>query len=158
MTTATTTEPKTRKPFLQVLLDHAGNPPLPDGYDTWGYKITRPDLRTYRLPDGTRYRWPFPGATVTDPGTVVNGNACPTAATGGFCVALTLRGAGSGGYGHATILLLAYRISDAKLFHTSVSGTMAYTLPSWMLMIVAPRSAPTLSSASSPSSLSEVQM
>ena len=103
---------KTYRPFLDVILDTAGNPPLPTGYDTWGFKIVRPDLRTYQLGDGTRYRWPWPGHAVTDPGTAVNGHPCPTTTTGGFCIAKNLRGARSGGYGHATILLLAYRVAD----------------------------------------------
>jgi hypothetical protein len=105
-------QPKTYRPFLDVILDTAGNPPLPAGYDTWGFKIVRPDLRTYQLGDGTRYRWPWPGHAVTDPGTAVNGLPCPTTTTGGFCIAKNLRGAASGGYGHATILLLAYRVAD----------------------------------------------
>ena len=110
-TTTTADAPKTYRPFLDIILDVAGNPPLPGGYDTWGFKITRPDLRTYELGDG-HYRWPWPGGTVDDPKTVINGEPCPTSSTGGFCIALNLAGAASGGYGHATILLLAYRISD----------------------------------------------
>ena len=108
----TDSQPKTYRPFLDIILDTAGNPPLPEGYDTWGFKIVRPDLRTYQLGDGTRYRWPWPGGTVTDPGTAVNGQPCPANAVGGFCIAKNLRGAASGGYGHATILLLAYRVAD----------------------------------------------
>jgi len=115
--TNTTTEAvpaaKTYRPFLDCVLAAAGNPELPDGYDTWGWKITLPDLRTYKHYDfDTRFRWPFPGGTVTDDKTVVDGEPCPTGATGGFCIALTLEGAASGGYGHATILLLAYRLAD----------------------------------------------
>jgi pentapeptide repeat protein len=109
--TDTTTQPKTYRPFIDVILQAAGNPTLPDGYDTWGFKITRPDLRTYGR-GGGRYRWPWPGGTVTDTDTVVNGQPCPTSRTGGFCIAKTLAGAASGGYGHATILLLAYRLAD----------------------------------------------
>ena len=30
---------------------------LPDGFDTWGIKSVRPDLRTYG-----GYQWPFPGS------------------------------------------------------------------------------------------------
>jgi len=108
----TSPAPKTYRPFIECILQAAGNPPLPDGYDTWGFKITRPDLRTCRTGNGERYRWPWPGGTVTDEHTIVNGNACPDTRTGGFCVALDLEGAASGGYGHATILLLAYRLAD----------------------------------------------
>src|SRR5579863_9837077 len=112
--TDTTPAPKTYRPFIDVILQTAGNPPLPDTYDTWGFKITRPDLRTYDRGEtlGGRYRWPWPGGTVTDDTTVTNGRACPDYSTGGFCIARTLAGAASGGYGHATILLLAYRLAD----------------------------------------------
>jgi hypothetical protein len=113
MTDTTEAAAKTYRPFLDCVLQAAGNPELPDGYDTWGWKITLPDLRTYkRYNSDTRFRWPFPGGTVTDPKTVVDGEPCPTKRTGGFCIALTLEGAASGGYGHATILLLAYRLAD----------------------------------------------
>jgi hypothetical protein len=101
------TAAKTYRPFLEVVLETAGNPVLPEGYTTWGYKITRPDLRSYG-----GFRWPFPGGTVTDPSTVKDGEACPSADTGGFCIALSLAGAATGGHGHATILLLAYKSSD----------------------------------------------
>jgi hypothetical protein len=111
--TSTTTEAKTYRPFLECVLQAAGNPELPDSYDTWGFKITRPDLRTCKAYGSeTRFRWPFPGGTVTDPETVVDGESCPTSKTGGYCIALSLAGAASGGYGHATILLLAYRLAD----------------------------------------------
>jgi Pentapeptide repeats (8 copies) len=43
------------RPFLDVILGHAGQPDLPDGYDTWGFKIVRPDLRSYG-----GFRWPWP--------------------------------------------------------------------------------------------------
>jgi Pentapeptide repeats (8 copies) len=112
-TTEAVPAPKTYRPFLDCVLAAAGNPELPDGYDTWGWKITSPDLRTHKpYNSDTRFRWPFPGGTVTDPKTVVDGEPCPTTTTGGFCIALTLQGAASGGYGHATILLLAYRLAD----------------------------------------------
>ncbi len=112
MSPAAPAEPKTYRPFLDVILDAAGNPELPAGYDTWGFKITRPDLRTCDRGNGERFRWPWPGNTVTDEHTVINGEPCPTSVTGGFCIAKNLAGAASGGYGHATILLLAYRIAD----------------------------------------------
>ncbi len=100
------------RPFLDVVLDVADNPSLPEGYDTWGFKITRPDLRTFRRQDGTRFRWPWPGGAVTDNTAVANGDPCPTGSTGGFCVALDLTGAHDGGYGYGPILLLAYRQAD----------------------------------------------
>jgi Pentapeptide repeats (8 copies) len=95
------------RPFLDVILGHAGHPGLPDGYDTWGFKIVRPDLRSYG-----GFRWPWPGGTVDDPDAIASDDPCPTDGTGGYCVALSLAGAASGGHGHTTILLLAYREAD----------------------------------------------
>lgn len=31
----TASAPKTYRPFLDIILNVAGNPPLPDSYDTW---------------------------------------------------------------------------------------------------------------------------
>jgi len=95
------------KTMLDLILDHCGNPELPQGYDTWGWKITRPDLRTYE-----GFRWPWPGGTVTDPDAIANDDPCPTWKTGGYCVALSWHGARSGGHGNTTAVLLAYRQSD----------------------------------------------
>ena len=80
---------------------------LPEGYDTFGFKIVRPDLRSYN-----GYRWPWPGNTVTDDAAIPGDDPCPTSETGGFCIARNLRGAASGGHGHTTILLLAYNQAD----------------------------------------------
>ena len=80
---------------------------LPAGYDTFGFKIVRPDLRSYN-----DYRWPWPGNAVTDYDAIASDNPCPVDRTGGFCIARTLRGAASGGHGHAAILLLAYNQAD----------------------------------------------
>jgi len=91
--------------FLDILT--AGRT-LPDGYDSWGFKSVRPDFTTYQ-----GYRWPWPGSTVTDPAATAGaGSACPTASTGGLCVATTWRGVAAGGHGHRTLLLLAYRAMD----------------------------------------------
>jgi hypothetical protein len=97
----------TIRPFLDVILEQAGNPALPEGYDTWGFKIVRPDLRSYG-----GFRWPWPGGAVEDPAAQPSDDPCPTSRTGGYCVALSLAGAAAGGHGHATILLLAYRQAD----------------------------------------------
>jgi uncharacterized protein YjbI with pentapeptide repeats len=112
----TDTQPKPRTPFLDLILAHCGNPPLPDGYDTWGWKTVRPDLRSYG-----GYRWPWPGGTVTDPKARPGSNPCPTSSTGGFCVALSWRGARSGGHGGTTALLLAYRQADV-LARSDIDG------------------------------------
>jgi hypothetical protein len=95
------------RPLLDVILEVAGHPALPDGYDTWGWKVVRPDLRSHG-----GFRWPLPGGTVTDLVARKSSNPCPTGETGGFCVALTAKGAASGGHGHETILLLAYQQAD----------------------------------------------
>ena len=100
-------KPKTYRPFLEILLQVADSPDLPDGYDTWGFKIVRPDFRSFN-----GYRWPYLGQSVTDEDTVTDGSPCPTSLTGGFCIARNLRGAASGKHGHETILLLAYRQAD----------------------------------------------
>lgn len=105
-----TAEAKTHRPFLELLTEGRT---LPDGYDTWGFKITRPDLRTFDRGDRKGpFRWPFPPATVTDDHVVADGQPCPTTTTGGYSVAKTLAGAAGGGYGYGPILLLAYRVSD----------------------------------------------
>ena len=80
---------------------------LPAGYDTFGFKIVRPDLRSYN-----GYRWPWPGNAVTDYDAIASDDPCPGNRTGGFCIARTLRGAASGGHGHVAILLLAYNQAD----------------------------------------------
>ena len=100
-------KPETYRPLLEVILDAAGSPELPAGYDTWGWKITRPDLRSYG-----RFRWPWPGGTVTDENAIPDGGPCPRTRTGGYCIAAPAAGAASGAHGHETILLLAYRQAD----------------------------------------------
>jgi Pentapeptide repeats (8 copies) len=95
----------THRPFLDILTE---NRTLPDGYDSWGFKSVRADFTTYG-----GYRWPWPGTAVTDPtATAGDGDACPTKATGGLCVATTWRGVADGAHGHRCLLLLAYRAAD----------------------------------------------
>ena len=78
---------------------------LPDGYDRWGIKSVRPDLRTYK-----GYQWPFPGGVAraedVDPD---NTDACPNRPGDGLCVATTWRGMASGGIPARTLLLVAYK-------------------------------------------------
>ena len=73
---------------------------LPDGYDTWGWKMVRPDLTTR---DG--FRWPWPGnvAEVTDPE--------PGPEVCGRGLHIALKPSAMLGYG-PTLLLLAYRQAD----------------------------------------------
>ena len=81
---------------------------LPDGYDTWGIKSVKPDLRTYQ-----GYQWPFPGGVAhaqdVDP---TNTDACPGRPGDGLCVATTWQGMASGGIPARTLLLVAYRGAD----------------------------------------------
>lgn len=111
MPETTTTTEVTYRPFLDLLTEgHT----LPAGFDTWGYKLVRPDLRTYPAAnlDGERFRWPFPGHTVEDPNAVASEEVCPSPIIGGFAVTKTLRGARDGMHGPTTILLLAYNQAD----------------------------------------------
>ena len=97
MTTTTTA----RRSLTEILAEgHI----LPLTYDTWGWKVVRPDLRTR---DG--YRWPWPGSTVTCPD--------PAPASEGVCaaglhIALTPAAIRSVAYGCSAVLLLAYRQAD----------------------------------------------
>ena len=81
---------------------------LPDGFDTWGIKSVRPDLRTHM-----GYRWPFPGgvaeATDVNPS---NSGACPSSPGDGLCVATSWRGMASGGIPARTLLLVATHSGD----------------------------------------------
>ena len=81
---------------------------LPDGYDTWGIKSVKPDLRTYK-----GYQWPLPGGVAhaqdVDP---TNTDACPGRPGDGLCVATTWQGMASGGIPARTLLLVAYRGAD----------------------------------------------
>ena len=100
-------KPAKLRTVLDVILEVAGHPELPDEYDTWGWKVVRPDFRSYG-----GYLWPWPGGAVADPEAVPSNDPCPVRQTGGFCVALSAEGAASGGHGHETVLLLAYRQTD----------------------------------------------
>src|ERR1035438_4888557 len=75
------------RPFLDILVAHT-DLPLPEGCDTWGWKTVRPDLRTHG-----GFRWPWPGGAVSDPHATPGNDPCPTADTGGFCVAKNWYGA-----------------------------------------------------------------
>src|SRR5262249_62307535 len=73
-------EPAKLRPVLDVILEVAGHPSLPDGYDTWGWKIVRPDFCSHG-----GFRLPWPGGAVTDPAPIANDDPCPATPTGGFC-------------------------------------------------------------------------
>ena len=81
---------------------------LPDGFDTWGIKSVRPDLRTYG-----GYQWPLPGSVaVADDVDPTSRGACPSRRGDGLCVASSWRGMASGGIPAQTLLLVATHSGD----------------------------------------------
>ncbi len=82
---------------------------LPDGYDQWGIRTVRPDLRSSR-----GYRWPWPGQHAEAPGPINpdHRGECPSRVGDGICLARTWRGMASGGVPAITLLLCAYRSAD----------------------------------------------
>ena len=81
---------------------------LPDGFDTWGLKSVRPDLRTYG-----GYQWPYPGNVAeADDVEEANTGACPRRPGDGLCVATSWRGMASGGIPARTLLLVATASTD----------------------------------------------
>lgn len=81
---------------------------LPDGFDTWGIKSVRPDLKTYGS-----YQWPYPGGVaVADNVDETNRDACPSRSGDGLCVATTWTGMASGRIPARTLLLVATRSDD----------------------------------------------
>ncbi len=107
-TTMPETTTTTLKPFIAHLTEGRN---LPDGFDTWGFKIVRADLTTWDMGDGRRVQWPATGL-MEDPNAVASPEVCPNTEIGGYAIALDLRGARDGQYGHATILLVAYNQAD----------------------------------------------
>ncbi len=94
-------EGKTYRPLVDIL---AAGRELPEGYDTWGWKVVRPDLRTR---DEVRWPWPGNAATVDDPAPPEDG---PCGA--GLHIALAPHAMQSVRYGCSTVLLLAYNAAE----------------------------------------------
>jgi hypothetical protein len=82
---------------------------LPDGYDSWAIKSTRPDLTTKN-----GYQWPFPGNATEFHALLDHDSSCPREPGDGVCVALDWHGMASGGFPARTLLLVAYRSVDAR--------------------------------------------
>ncbi|TDT31133.1 pentapeptide repeat-containing protein [Naumannella halotolerans] len=82
---------------------------LPDGWDTWGIKSTRPDLTTRN-----GFQWPFPGGVAEAPNMLDHNGSCPREEGDGLCVATTWAGMASGGFPARTLLLVAYNMADAR--------------------------------------------
>ena len=83
---------------------------LPDGYDSWGIKSVRPDLRTRG-----GYQWPYPGGIAEAPADRIvhtNTGTMPYREGDGLCVALSWDGMASGGIPARTLLLVAYPSSE----------------------------------------------
>jgi len=81
---------------------------LPEGFDSWGIKSVRADLKTHG-----GYQWPYPGnvATASDVD-LTNTGACPRRKGDGLCVTSTWEGMASGGIPARTLLLVAFRASE----------------------------------------------
>jgi hypothetical protein len=82
---------------------------LPEGYDCWAIKSTRPDLSTRN-----DFRWPFPGNATQRFELLDHNNECPRQPGDGVCVAKTWCGMASGGFPARTLLLIAYLSSEAR--------------------------------------------
>ena len=74
------------------------------------WRTVHPDFRSSR-----GFRWPFPGQVATaDPmgREFTKGDPCPQFDGDGLCLALTWRGAESGGIPASTALICAYSVAD----------------------------------------------
>ena len=83
---------------------------LPEGFDSWGIKSVKPDLKTY-----CDFQWPPPGQVVAcDESRVDRSNTsdCPSWEGDGLCVGTTWDGMASGCIPAITLLLVAYRKAD----------------------------------------------
>ena len=102
------TEHKYRDPLL-AMVEFAGNPDLPRGYDSWGMKST--DAAGY-----TKYgfRWPNPGEETERLRLLDHSSSCPREVGDGLCVATTYQAMASGGYRALALLLVAYRSHEAR--------------------------------------------
>jgi len=101
-------ETKKYRDLIPVIVEREGAT-LPDGFDSWGVKSVRPDLRTYG-----GYQWPFPGnVAVAHNVDKTNADACPSREGDGLCVGLSWLGMASGGIPARTLLLVAYRADEA---------------------------------------------
>lgn len=82
---------------------------LPDGYDSWGIKSVRPDLCTRN-----GFRWPWPGNATPVLELDDHDSPCPIRVGDGLCVAKTWAGTAAGGFTARTLLLVAYRKTEAR--------------------------------------------
>ena len=102
------TDERTHRPLLDILLAAAGNPEMPEGCDTWAFRSVWPDFTSSR-----GFRWPLPGNWAEATGTILDHRgSCPRAVGDGICVATTAAGMASGGIPASTILLTAHAAAD----------------------------------------------
>ena len=96
-------------PLIQKIIEQ-NEAVLPEGFDSWALKSTRPDLTTFGL-----YQWPQPGGIAEcDPAKIVVGSdgPCPSEYGDGLCVGLNWDAMASGGFPARTLLLVAYATKD----------------------------------------------
>ena len=96
-------------PLIQKIIEQ-NEAVLPEGFDSWALKSTRPDLTTF-----DHYQWPQPGGVAEcDPAEIVVGSdgPCPSAYGDGLCVGLNWDAMASGGFPARTLLLVAYATKD----------------------------------------------
>ena len=83
---------------------------MPKGFDTWGIKSVRPDLKTY-----SDFQWPGAGQVVKCEESRIarrNTSYCPSRIGDGLCIGTDWAGMASGGIPAITLLLVAYRRAD----------------------------------------------
>lgn len=96
-------------PLIQKIIEQ-NEAVLPEGFDSWALKSTRPDLTTFG-----HYQWPQPGGIAEcDPAKIVVGSdgPCPSEYGDGLCVGLNWDAMASGGFPARTLLLVAYATKD----------------------------------------------
>ena len=96
-------------PLIQKIIEQ-NEAVLPEGFDSWALKSTRPDLTTFGL-----YQWPQPGGIAEcDPAKIIVGSdgPCPSAYGDGLCVGLNWDAMASGGFPARTLLLVAFATKD----------------------------------------------
>ena len=96
-------------PLIQKIIEQ-NEAVLPEGFDSWALKSTRPDLTTFG-----HYQWPQPGGIAEcDPAKIFVGSdgPCPSAYGDGLCVGLNWDAMASGGFPARTLLLVAYATKD----------------------------------------------
>ena len=98
----------TYRDITQIIVEQE-NAVLPEGYDSWAIKAVHPDLVSSR-----GFKWPFPGGETPYLKLDDHDNSCPSRKGDGLCVATTIGASSSGGHLFSTVLLVAYRSSEAR--------------------------------------------